>query len=115
MEGLKKTLGRHLRNLREKRGMTLEEAAGRAQLDSKYWGKVELGQMNCTLESIEKMLLGLEAEPLEVFLVGLEKPLANEKKELAVLRSLLRRMSSKSRRQVLELATHLAQVDQKRP
>ncbi len=114
MEGLKKTLGKRLRILREERGLTLEEAAGRAGLDAKYWGKIERGKMNSTLESLEKVLRGLEAEPIEIFMVGLERPLANEKKELVILRSLLRRMGNKSRRHILGLAKHLAQVEQGR-
>lgn len=51
--------GSVLRRLRQERGLTIEEAATRAQVTANYLGDVERGQRNPTLKVVARILAGL--------------------------------------------------------
>jgi XRE family transcriptional regulator, regulator of sulfur utilization len=63
---LMKIIGDRLRNVRKERGLSQEELADRAGLHFTFVGKVERGEQNATLETIEKMTssLGISLEQL---------------------------------------------------
>ena len=109
MGALRRELGRRIRQIRKAKSLTLEAAAHQAGMDSKYWGRAERGEKNLTLDSLERMLHGLGAEPLELFTVGLGRPLPAEKAEHELLKDRFRRMNKEVRRLVLALAKHLAE------
>jgi len=58
-----KALGSRVRELRQARGWTLEQAAAAGDLDLKHWQKVEAGQLNLTLVTLLRIAEGL-GEPL---------------------------------------------------
>ncbi len=63
--GRKKTqatqaLGRAIREIRVERGFSQEGFAARAKLDRSYYGAIERGEFNVSLETITKLATGLE-------------------------------------------------------
>lgn len=59
MKDLKKAFGLRVKELRTKLGISQEEAADRAGLHFTYWGAVERGEKNLTIESMGKIATGL--------------------------------------------------------
>ena len=51
--------GTVLRRLRQEQGLTIEEAAKRAQVTANYLGDVERGQRNPTMKVVARILSGL--------------------------------------------------------
>jgi len=51
--------GSVLRQFRQERGFTIEEAAKRAQVTANYLGDVERGQRNPTMKVVARILAGL--------------------------------------------------------
>lgn len=52
---LRKRVSNNIKQLRAKRGFTQEEAAERSNVHYKYYQRVEAGDVNLTLDSIEKI------------------------------------------------------------
>jgi len=59
MKDIKKAFGLRVKELRKKLGISQEEAADRAGLHFTYWGAVERGEKNLTIESMQKIASGL--------------------------------------------------------
>jgi transcriptional regulator with XRE-family HTH domain len=72
-------LGERIRALRRGRGLTLEAAAERMELDFKHLQKIEAGQGNVTLVTLVRLAAGLE--------VSLEALFTNDATESARERS----------------------------
>jgi transcriptional regulator with XRE-family HTH domain len=60
-------VGQHIKELRIKKGLSQEELAHRAELNTAHMGRIERGQKNCTLESIEKITRALDVPIEELF------------------------------------------------
>ncbi len=58
--------GRHVRELRKKRGLSQEEIAFRSGLDRSYVGQVERGEKNIALINICRLAYALNLAPLEL-------------------------------------------------
>jgi transcriptional regulator with XRE-family HTH domain len=56
-------LAKAIRTTREKNGQTQEKAARRAGLDRSYFGSIERGEFNISLDTIVKIAAGLETKP----------------------------------------------------
>lgn len=67
MSTIMQDVGRKLRNYRQKRKMTQEDLAEKAELHYTYIGQVERGEKNLTLMSLEKILNALEVSFVELF------------------------------------------------
>ena len=50
-----KNLGKNLRALRIAKGISQEDCAGKADLDRAYYGRVERGEVNISILSLEKI------------------------------------------------------------
>ena len=59
MSNISKIIGERIRNCRGRLGLTQEELAEKCGLHNTYIGQLERGEKNATLESIEKIVLGL--------------------------------------------------------
>ena len=64
---LARTLGRATRALRAERGWSQEFLAERISLDQTYISKLERGQRNPALSTIERLAEALEVEPSQLF------------------------------------------------
>jgi len=60
MSDICKIIGERVRNHRTRKGLNQEELAERCGLHTTYIGQIERGEKNATLESIEKIIKGLE-------------------------------------------------------
>ena len=66
---LQEYVGRNLRAYRKHKGMTQERAAELLGFDVRYLRRIETGQMNLQLQTIDHIARTLEVDPLE-FLTG---------------------------------------------
>lgn len=67
MVSLTKLIGQRIRQLRKERNLTQEELGERADLQSQYIGGVERGERNISLETLEKIIVGLKMTPVQFF------------------------------------------------
>lgn len=70
MAELKVLVGMRLRQLRREKGLTQLVAAERAEMADTYLAGVERGERNISLESLEKIVKALDAEPIDAFRFG---------------------------------------------
>jgi len=94
-------VGNRVRMLRKSAGLTLEEAASRVGMDSIFWGRVERGQSNASLATIERMVEALGINPVDIFAYVGIPPWEGEEKHLV---ELYRSMSPEAREQIMNLA-----------
>ena len=69
---LQKQFGSRVQQLRKARGLTQEKLGQVTGMDGKVIGEIERGERNPTLETIERIIKGLEVEPYEPFLFSLK-------------------------------------------
>ena len=55
-----RTLGRAIREIRRERGLAQEAFAARAGMDHSYYGAIERGECNVSLNTLVKLAAGLE-------------------------------------------------------
>jgi transcriptional regulator with XRE-family HTH domain len=60
-------LGKQVREIRESRGLTLEQASAQMDVDLKHLQKVEGGQLNVTLVTLLRVADGLNVAPSALF------------------------------------------------
>jgi transcriptional regulator with XRE-family HTH domain len=60
-------LGAAIRAIRQERGETQEAFAATAELDRSYYGAIERGEFNLTLDTITKIASGLGMSVVELF------------------------------------------------
>ena len=86
MASIQRRLGARIRQLRTAADLTQEEAAGRVDMYYKYWGAIERGERNVTLDNLERVARALNVEPWELLLFeGAETRVAEGRREAAVL------------------------------
>ncbi len=56
---LRIVFGMNLKYYRMRQGLTQEEAAAKCDISSEYWGKMERGVQSATLDTVEKVSIGL--------------------------------------------------------
>lgn len=61
-------LGKRVRTLRERRGLTQEALEDKTGVNTKYISAMERGQKNATIKTLEKLAKGLDVELYELFL-----------------------------------------------
>jgi len=59
MSSLAKTIGERIRNHRNREGLNQEQLAERCGLHATYIGQIERGEKNATIESVGKIVKGL--------------------------------------------------------
>ncbi len=62
-----KLLGRHIRSLRQTRGLTQQQLGERADLNYKYLGAIERGEENPSLIVLQRIATALEIELSDLF------------------------------------------------
>ncbi|HTZ88142.1 MAG TPA: helix-turn-helix transcriptional regulator [Solirubrobacteraceae bacterium] len=61
------TLGKAIRRVREESGHTQESFAARADLDRSYYGAIERGEFNLTVDTVSKIASGLGVSMATLF------------------------------------------------
>lgn len=64
---LLKLIGERIRQLRKAKKLTQEELAEKAGVNASYMGTVERGERNISIETLEKIIQGLDVSPAEFF------------------------------------------------
>jgi transcriptional regulator with XRE-family HTH domain len=67
----------NVRRIRVERGLTIEDLAGSAEIDSSYVGRVERGTVNSSIDVLARVALVLKVRVMELFmepLPGAPKP-----------------------------------------
>ena len=59
MASIRVAFGRAVRRLRTAKGLTQEAFAGKVKLDRAYTGRIERGEVNISLDNIQKIAKGL--------------------------------------------------------
>jgi transcriptional regulator with XRE-family HTH domain len=59
--------GSAIRDARKERGFTQESFASEAEIDRSYYGAIERGEFNLTVDTILKIAAGLEMRASELF------------------------------------------------
>ncbi|TDF95458.1 helix-turn-helix domain-containing protein [Paenibacillus piri] len=67
MGELKRIIGDKIRNIRNSRGMTLQQLNETTGLQTSYLGDVERGKRNTSLDSLEKIMNALDIRPGDLF------------------------------------------------
>jgi transcriptional regulator with XRE-family HTH domain len=60
-------LGKAIRAMRESKGYTQESFASKTELDRSYYGAIERGEFNVTVDTIMTIAAGLEESAAELF------------------------------------------------
>lgn len=75
----RKIVSWNIRRVRVERGLTIEELAGNADVDSSFVGRIERGTVNVSIDLLERIALALRVRIMELFmepLPGAPKPKA---------------------------------------
>lgn len=64
---LRAVFGKNLKYHRIRQGLTQEEAAAKCDISSEYWGKMERGTQAATLDTVEKVSVGLNVTARDLF------------------------------------------------
>lgn len=67
MAELVQRLGERIRKLRKQRGLSQEQLGELAGLHTNYIGQIERGEKNLTIETLDKVVSGLEVSLEELF------------------------------------------------
>lgn len=94
---IKRALGKRMKTVRQRRGLTQEGLAEKVGLSSKYISGIERGVENPTMDNLIRLAKVLEVEPYELFLFG-----ESEDSEKA-LRKGLEKMLREADREKLQL------------
>lgn len=67
MEDIRSILGKRVRELRKKRGLSQEGLGWKADLHFTYIGAVERGERNCSISTLTKIAKGLDVNIIDLF------------------------------------------------
>ena len=67
MADTNKLLGKRIRALRKKNGLSQEQLAERVNMSSKYLGEIERGQVNFSIDIADRISSGLDIEMTDLF------------------------------------------------
>lgn len=79
--GIKKDLGKKIKRMRIKRGLTQEALSEAVEISQRTLSGIEIGENFCTAETLDKIINALETTPEELFALDhlkQEKDLINE-------------------------------------
>ncbi len=70
---LKKLLGNRVREMRRAKGWTQTEFAAQIEMDYRYVGAIERGEVNITIDNIERVAAGFGIPAYQLFLFSTEE------------------------------------------
>ena len=96
-----KRIGGKIRQLRKQKGYTLDELAERINITSgRYLGRIERGEINCTLETLESVAEGLGVRIDDFFTHDLDE-------NVSEMVDLLKGQNKKNKEQALRIVKAL--------
>jgi len=73
MSDLRNAVGDRIRAIRKAKELTQQQLAERSNLDDAYIGAVERGERNFSIDTLDKIVEGLDISPGELFRSGKKK------------------------------------------
>ena len=67
METANILLGKRIRALRKQQGLSQEQLAEQVGMSGKYLGEIERGQVNCSVDIVERIAKALDLELIDLF------------------------------------------------
>ncbi|WFB58694.1 helix-turn-helix transcriptional regulator [Paenibacillus sp. BR1-192] len=102
-----KLVGERIRTLRKEKSYTQESLSEKSGIHVTYISDIERGERNISMETLEKVIIALEVNPVEVFRIegieGIEER-ANRQELIEALNSLLSGRKTEEVKLVLRLA-----------
>lgn len=95
-------IGKRLRNIRMRRGLSQEALAHRASIHPTYIGQLERGEKNATLETINKIARALDIELIDLFNFTSTKE-QNQNEQMELLQNKLKEVSEKDQQVILNI------------
>jgi len=100
MKSILVPLGKRIRAVREKSGLTQEQSEEKTGVNTKYISAIERGQKNVTVKTLEKIARGLNVELYELFLLSEE--IGSDKAVKQAIESLVKEADVKTLRLCLD-------------
>lgn len=99
-------IGIRIKQVRKKKGLTQEELAEKAGINASYMGTVERGERNISIETLEKIIRGLDMTPSDFFQfheINIENLTNDNHHILEVVKSLLHNRSLEENKLILRV------------
>lgn len=100
---LRRRFGERIRHLRKVRGWTQQGLADRAGMDYKYVGSVERGEMNLTIDNIERFCAAFGVEAFHLFFFGADPERVPQEIDARRIQDLLRDVEADARPLLLSI------------
>ncbi|MBM7607302.1 transcriptional regulator with XRE-family HTH domain [Lysinibacillus composti] len=110
MDSLVKLVGINIKEIRKSKKMTQDELAEKCGLQTSYLAAVERGDRNVTLQTLEKIIVGLEEVPATIFNfenLNLDQKHLVKKDLIMLLLNLMENKSESEIRLILNVATEI--------
>jgi transcriptional regulator with XRE-family HTH domain len=92
MSDFLKLVGERIRTLRKAKGWTQEDLAEKANINNSYFGGIERGDRNISLETLDKVIKALDVAPSEILHfkeIEVDNEVMDKKQLLEIHKSLL--------------------------
>jgi transcriptional regulator with XRE-family HTH domain len=104
MEKLQKNFGNRLKQLRKAKKLTQEQLASKAKMDWKYYGMIERGELNSTLETIDRLSTAFEVEVYQLFVFAFKDMLTEAEIIDKEFNFILSTADEKARKKIFKIA-----------
>ncbi|MEK4244267.1 helix-turn-helix transcriptional regulator [Psychrobacillus sp. FSL K6-2684] len=110
MDSLVKLVGINIKQIRKSKELTQDELAEKCGLQTSYLAGVERGDRNITLQTLEKIIVGLDVSPIHIFnfaSINIDKKHLKKQEILMLLKSMIENRSEEEIRLILNIATDI--------
>ncbi|KGR85703.1 MerR family transcriptional regulator [Ureibacillus massiliensis 4400831 = CIP 108448 = CCUG 49529] len=110
MDSLVTLVGNNIKDIRRSKKMTQDELAEKCGLQQTYLAAIERGERNVTLQTLEKIITGLEEVPATIFnfeQLNLEQKYLKKKGLIVLLLNLIENKNEDEIRLILNIATEI--------
>jgi transcriptional regulator with XRE-family HTH domain len=101
-----RVLGQNIRRIRKESRLTQEDVSDKAHLNSSYFGRIERGEMNVTIETLMAIAQALNVDVSELF--DSEASSVDVARLHAEIGKAVKRLDTHGLRLIRDLLTHLA-------
>lgn len=110
MDSLVKLVGINIREIRKSKKLTQEELAEKCGLQTSYLAGVERGERNITLQTLEKIIDGLEVVPANIFnfdMLNIKERYFDKKELITLLLNLVETKSENEIKLILNITNDI--------
>jgi transcriptional regulator with XRE-family HTH domain len=108
MDSLVKLVGINIKELRKSKKLTQEELSEKCGIQTSFLAGVERGDRNITLQTLEKIITGLEVVPANIFNfegININQEYYKKKELISLLLNLIENKNEAEIRLILNIAT----------